>query len=282
MPDGTASQRRISRIVKGLPASDGAGVKMTRLVGTPKVEEIGPFLMLDHFGSDDPNSYIAGFPEHPHRGFETITLMLAGRMRHKDHLGNSGLLQPGHVQWMTAARGIIHSEMPEQEEGRMAGFQLWLNLPRKHKMDKPDWHDFTPEDLTNFTPVEGVDVKLVAGSLLGRNGPVRRPITEPVVAMLHMAPGTTVTLDLPPAHAAMLCAWEGSISVGGKPIPTSHLAELDEGETVTLRNDEAETARLMLAAAAPLNEPVVRYGPFVMSTEGEIRQAIVDFQSGRF
>lgn len=282
MMDGHAFQpRRLTQVIDGLPASDGAGVKMTRLVGTPDAPEVGPFLMLDLFGSDDPDAYIAGFPDHPHRGFETVTIMLAGRMRHRDHLGNSGLLEPGHVQWMTAARGIVHSEMPEQTEGRMAGFQLWLNLPRKHKMDDPDWHDFTPGELTRFAPGPGIEAALIAGSLLGETGPVSRPITEPVVATFEMAAGTSLALDLPAEHAAMVAPWEGAVEIGGATVAKGQVGLLSDGDALTVTAGR-DGVKLLLAAARPLNEPVVRYGPFVMATEGEIRQAIMDFRTGRF
>jgi len=282
MAQGTIHERRINRLIKGQRTSDGAGVRMNRLVGTSQVEAIGPILMLDHFGSNDPRNYINGFPSHPHRGFETITLMLEGRMCHQDHMGNSGLLLPGHVQWMTAAKGVIHSEMPEQIEGRMAGFQLWLNLPKKHKMDRPSWQDFTPEDLQNFSPEQGIEVALVAGFLLGKKGPVQRPITKPIIAMIHMAPGKNVSLDLPPKHANLVTPWEGTISIAGRTVPANQAAELDEGGILIIRNTGEQTARLLLAAARPLNEPVVRYGPFVMTSEREIHQAIKDFQTGRF
>jgi redox-sensitive bicupin YhaK (pirin superfamily) len=205
---------RIARKVRGTPASDGAGVKLTRVIGGGELPDLDPFLLLDEFGTDRPEDYLAGFPSHPHRGFETVTYMLDGRMRHKDNHGNEGLLVSGSVQWMTAGRGLVHSEMPEQEDGRMRGFQLWVNLPAKDKMTDPRYQEFPPGDLPVVQPAEGVEVKLIAGEVDGVRGPISQPATDPVYLDVSLAPGAQWLYTLPDGHNAFGYAFEGAVTVG--------------------------------------------------------------------
>ncbi|WMN16136.1 pirin family protein [Pseudomonas piscis] len=277
--------RKVLSVHSGQPASDGAGVKLTRVFGGHGVERFDPFLMLDEFGSQNPDDYIAGFPPHPHRGFETVTYMLEGRMRHEDHLGNVGLLQSGGVQWMTAAKGIIHSEMPEQEQGVMRGFQLWLNLPGRHKLDPAAYRDIQPQDLPRLTTAGGVEAVVIAGRFddghSQQAGAVERPHTEPHYFDLHLPAGASVSPRLPAGHRVMLYVYEGSIELPGHPqsIASSRLVRLaDEGE---LRLDSRAGARVLLIAGKPLGEPVVQYGPFVMNSREEIEQALRDFRDDR-
>src|ERR1700757_5239670 len=199
--EGQAPVRTVRRVVKGMPTSDGAGVKLRRVIGQPQLPDLDPFLMLDDFGTDKAEDYIAGFPDHPHRGFETVTYMLDGRMRHRDNHGNEGLLVPGSVQWMTAGRGLVHSEMPEQQEGRMRGFQLWLNLPARDKMTQPKYQEFGPERIPTATPAEGVTAKVIAGRVAGVAGPIQQPATDPTYLDLAIRPGAEFVHSLPPDHA---------------------------------------------------------------------------------
>ena len=276
---------RIARKVRGTPASDGAGVKLTRVIGGGELPDLDPFLLLDEFGTDKPEDYLAGFPSHPHRGFETVTYMLDGRMRHKDNHGNEGLLVPGSVQWMTAGRGLVHSEMPEQEAGRMRGFQLWVNLPAKDKMADPRYQEFPPAELPVVTPAPGVTVKLIAGEVDGVRGPISQPATDPVYLDVELAPGAQWLHALPQGHNAFAYAFEGSLTLGegedARPLSAQEMAVLGGGELLKLRAGEAG-ARLIVVAGRPLREPVARYGPFVMNTKQEIMQAFTDFQEGRF
>ena len=277
--------RPVLQVVRGSPASDGAGVKLTRMIHTAVLPDLDPFLLLDEFRSDQAGDYIAGFPEHPHRGFETVTYMLAGRIRHGDNKGNTGLLRPGSVQWMTAGRGIVHSEMPEQENGLMWGFQLWVNLPAKDKMMAPRYQDIAPEAVPEVTPAPGVRVRVIAGSFGGATGPVQAVATEPVYLDVALAPGARLDVPLPADHTAFVYAFEGAAKVGSgtaaERVGRGELAVLGAGERVELAAD-AGAARLLVVAGKPLNEPIVRYGPFVMNTEAQIRQAFADFEAGRF
>jgi redox-sensitive bicupin YhaK (pirin superfamily) len=279
-PQLASGARSIVRVVRGQPTSDGAGVRLTRLIGTQTLGELDPFLLLDRFGSEAAADYIAGFPEHPHRGFETVTYMLEGRMRHRDNQGNEGLLVSGSVQWMTAGRGILHSEMPEQEAGRMSGFQLWVNLPAAKKMTAPRYQDITPERIPAFSPSAGVKVRIIAGEVGSERGPVEGIATSPLFLDVTLEPGKSFELSLPAGHTAFVCVFEGSQSVGGTVLQANELGVLGAGERVKL--ESASGGRAILVAAAPLGEPVVRYGPFVMNTRAEIMQAIEDFNSGRF
>ena len=276
---------RIARKVRGTPASDGAGVKLTRVIGGAELPELDPFLLLDEFGTDRPEDYLAGFPSHPHRGFETVTYMLDGRMRHKDNHGNEGLLVPGSVQWMTAGRGLVHSEMPEQEEGRMRGFQLWVNLPAKEKMTDPRYQEFPPGELPVVAPAAGVTVKVIAGDVDGVRGPISQPATEPLYLDIALEAGAEWLYALPTGHNAFAYAFEGAAWLGegedARELSAQEMAVLGGGDMLRLRADGAG-ARLILVAGRPLREPVARHGPFVMNTRQEIMQAFVDYQEGRF
>lgn len=283
-PDGSRFAR-IARRVRGMPASDGAGVRLTRVIGSPQLPDLDPFLLLDEFGTDRPEDYLAGFPDHPHRGFETVTYMLEGRMRHRDNHGNEGLLVPGAVQWMTAGRGLVHSEMPEQQEGRMRGFQLWVNLPARDKMTAPSYQEFAPGEIPALEPAPGVTVKVIAGTVDGVRGPVAQPATEPLYLDVALEPGRQWRYLLPEGHNAFVYAFEGALDVGdsedARTLQAPELGVLGGGAAVLLRA-HAGGARAILVAGRPLREPVARHGPFVMNTREELMQAFVDFQEGRF
>ena len=272
------------RTLRGQATSDGAGVRLTRVIGGPALPDLDPFLLLDEFGTDRAEDYIAGFPEHPHRGFETVTYMLDGRMRHRDNHGNEGLLTPGSVQWMTAGRGLVHSEMPEQQEGRMRGFQLWVNLPSKEKMAQPRYQEFPAESIPVVQPAQGVNVKVIAGTVGDARGPISQPATDPLYLDIALDAGRSWEYVLPEGHSAFAYVFEGDAAVGegddARKLGTHEMAVLGGGDVfkVTASND----ARLILVAGRPLREPVARYGPFVMNTKQEIMQAFVDFQEGRF
>jgi quercetin 2,3-dioxygenase len=280
--ESTMTARTITRRVRGQPASDGAGVRLTRVIGQSALDMLDPFLLLDEFGSDQPGDYIAGFPDHPHRGFETVTYMLDGRMRHGDNQGNSGLLQSGSVQWMTAGRGIVHSEMPEQEEGLMRGFQLWVNLPAKDKMTAPRYQDIAPERIPEVAPADGVTVRVVAGRLGDTEGPVSGIATQPLYLDIALQPGARLEVPVPQGHNAFAYVFEGEdVGLGDERLSRSELAVLSDGDTVSLAAG-GSAARVLLVAGKPLREPVARYGPFVMNTRQEIIQAVEDFNAGRF
>ena len=282
-------ERQVLRHV-GRPTTDGAGVKLTRVIGVPGLDMLDPFLMLDEFRSDDPAAYIAGFPDHPHRGFETVTYMLAGRMRHGDHLGNVGLLGPGSVQWMTAGRGIIHSEMPEQQDGLLWGFQLWINLPARSKLCPPGYQDIPPERIPEVALTEhgltaGGLVRVVAGSFGGATGPVVAPATSPLFLDVRLPAGASVDLPVPAGHHAFAFTYEGLVNVGSgttaQPVAARELAVLGDGTSVRFTAGSSPGSAL-LVAARPLREPVAKYGPFVMNTPQEIHEAVADFRAGRF
>jgi hypothetical protein len=278
------SQREVIKVVPSMPTSDGAGVRLNRSLGTQALPMVDPFLMLDEFRSDDPGDYIAGFPDHPHRGFETVTYMLAGEMEHRDSAGNSGLLVGGGAQWMTAGRGIVHSEMPRQKDGLMWGFQLWVNLPRAEKMRAPRYQDLRPDQIPEVE-IQGAKVRVVAGEAGGVRGPVEGVVVEPTMLDLTLKPGAKFAQKLPMKHGAFLYVFGGAAEVGpdgaGIRVPRGAAAVLGEGDEVTIVGDEEDGARVLLLAARPLNEPVARYGPFVMNTGDEIRRAIADYQAGR-
>lgn len=279
------SSARILRTVRGQPTSDGAGVKLTRVIGTEQLPELDPFLLLDQFGTDRPQDYLAGFPEHPHRGFETVTYMLDGRMRHRDNHGNQGLLTPGSVQWMTAGRGLVHSEMPEQESGRLRGFQLWVNLPARDKMTGPRYQEFAPDQIPVATPAPGVMVKVIAGAVGEVVGPIVQPATDPLYLDIALEAGAGWEYALPQGHNAFAYAYEGAVTVGEGDatgaLESHTLAVLGGGERLPLRAGP-QGARLILVAGRPLREPVARHGPFVMNTRQELMQAVADFREGRF
>ena len=283
MDGGMTRPRPVARLARGTPASDGAGVKLNRVIGTATLPAVDPFLMLDEFRSDDAADYIAGFPDHPHRGFETVTYMLAGRMRHRDNKGHEGLLEAGSVQWMTAGRGIVHSEMPEQENGLMQGFQLWVNLPAKDKMTAPRYQEIPPRDIPVAELPGGVRVKVIAGALGSVQGPINGIAIEPVLLDVALPAGARFAMPLPSGHNVFLYVFEGIAAVGGDgaAVPRGSVAVLGEGDGVALAAPEG-AARVLLAAGHPLNEPVARYGPFVMNTEQQLREALRDFQLGKF
>ncbi|MFA6922049.1 MAG: pirin family protein [Gallionella sp.] len=313
--------RNIEQLIEGIATSDGAGVKLTRVLTGKLQRRLDPFLMLDAFGSDDPDDYIAGFPDHPHRGFETVTYMLAGCMRHKDSAGHEGLLQNGGVQWMTAGRGVIHSEIPEQIEGVMEGFQLWINLPAKNKMNEPWYKDYTSDAIPEYVTKDNVTVRLIAGSSNGIAGVVARPDTEPLFLDVHLPAGATFSTGVPKTHNAFIYVYRGAVEIGGTIVATRRMGILSntgDGVTMTAADGRAEVStpddktlharplsptlsrsageganesqreshvndtRLILIAGHPLNEPIVQYGPFVMNTQEEIHQALDDFRNGRF
>ena len=282
-PTSHEHSRPVARVVSGQPTSDGAGVRLTRVIGTQALSYLDPFLMLDEFGSDDPAAYIAGFPDHPHRGFETITYMLDGRMRHRDNHGNEGLLTAGAVQWMTAGSGIVHSEMPEQESGRMRGFQLWLNLPAAEKMRPVEYQDIVPERVPTVTLADGGSVKVIAGAYAGVTGPAPERTTQPLYLDVTLPVGAVLQAPLSADKAAFVYVYEGEVHIGppGSPaIAAPRLAELGAGERLDVRATVA--ARFLVVGGRPVREPVAHYGPFVMNTAQEIHQAISDFQQGKF
>jgi quercetin 2,3-dioxygenase len=281
--------RAVERVVRGQATSDGDGVKLTRVLTQPLQQRLDPFLMLDAFGSDAASDYVGGFPDHPHRGFETVTIMLEGRMRHRDSVGNVGLLEPGSVQWMTAGRGIIHSEMPEQEEGRMAGFQLWVNLAAADKMTAPAYRDIAPAAVPEFSTEAGVRVRVIAGTSHDTAGAVTRPRTEPVVLDLTLPAGGVFDAALPPGHNAFAYVFGASpVDIGAATVTRvepERMAILANdagaaGVRFALAADAAAPARVLLVAGRPLGEPIAQYGPFVMNTTAELQRAVQDFQRG--
>lgn len=279
----TEKARTIEKLLAGRPATDGAGVRITRVIATPELDHYDPFLLLDEFRSDDPDDYIAGFPEHPHRGFETVTYMLAGAMEHADNQGNSGLLGPGSVQWMTAGRGIVHSEMPRQDDGLMWGFQLWVNLPASDKMTSPRYQDIAAEDIPTVEAGRGVTVRVVAGRFGSVSGPVRAVATQPLYLDVRMEGGTGIDIPVAETHNAFIYVYRGDVEVAGdehRRASRGEIALLSDGTVVRARS--GRSSGFLLVAGRPLNEPVARYGPFVMNTADELRQAFADYQAGRF
>lgn len=279
--------RSLTRIIPGQETSDGAGVKLRRSIGAHGLR-LDPFLMLDEFGTENPDDYIAGFPPHPHRGFETVTYMIDGHMRHEDHLGNVGELLSGGVQWMTAGRGVIHSEMPQQEEGRMRGFQLWVNLPAREKMKPAAYEDIPAERIPTAPLPDGGQVKLIAGRMaIGEttlagpiNGDAGTMSTDPLFVDLELTPGGEVTVPVTAGHNAFFYVYEGAVAIGDQGVHQYQAGLLGDGDAVTLQAG-AEGARAVLIAGRPIGEPVVQHGPFVMNTRAEIEQAMADFRDGR-
>lgn len=279
--------RTVDRVVRGVATSDGAGVKLTRVLTQNLQRRLDPFLMLDAFGTDNKDDYIGGFPDHPHRGFETITYMLAGRMRHRDSAGHEGLLENGGVQWMVAGSGVVHSELPEQEEGRMEGFQLWLNLPAADKMTAPWYRDVPSQHVPTVTLPGGGTLRVLAGHSHGITGAVTRPVTEPLYLDVHLPAGARFAQTLPTGHNAFLYVYRGEVKVGSGSdaavVEAQRMGVLDntgtgDGVVVTASDD----ARFLLIAGQPLNEPIAQYGPFVMNTQEQIYQTLADFREGRF
>jgi redox-sensitive bicupin YhaK (pirin superfamily) len=284
MTANALAHRRVARVTRGMPAEDGAGVKLMRLIGTPDLPDIDPILMLDNFGSDDPKAYIAGFPPHPHRGFETVSYMITGSLKHKDNKGGEGLITDGGVQWMTAGRGVVHSEMPAQTSGLMFGFQLWLNLPASEKMCAPWYRDIPAAEIPMVTVGEGVTARLIAGSWNGTKGPAPDRPTEPFMADVALAAGSSADIPVPHGHNAFALVFQGAAKVGPQTMPRElvkgDLAVLDDG--AALPAAATKDARILIVAAKPLREPIAKYGPFVMNTEAELRQAFSDYQRGLF
>ncbi|TBW58848.1 pirin family protein [Marinobacter halodurans] len=277
------TERTLRQVIPGAETSDGAGVRIKRSLGQHPSVRLDPFLMLDEFGSADAADYIAGFPSHPHRGFETVTYMIEGHMLHEDHLGNRGDLRNGGVQWMTAGRGIIHSEMPQQEEGIMRGFQLWLNLPAAEKMTDAGYRDIQPEQIPDIA-FDGGRIKLIAGELTidgeNRRGAVADRSTQPIYADIHLDAGGQVTLPVPEGHNGMLYLYEGDARLGDTALQRSAANVLGDGDRITVTAG-ADGAQLLLIAGKPIGEPIVQYGPFVMNTREEIEQALQDYRDGR-
>ena len=280
--EAVTQPRPIERIVAGVPTSDGAGVKLTRVLTQNLQQRLDPFLMLDNFRSDDPGDYLAGFPDHPHRGFETVTYMIAGRMRHRDSAGNEGLLQNGGVQWMTAGRGVIHSEMPEQEHGVMEGFQLWLNLPAKSKMIPAWYRDIPKSEIPEYVTDDGVVVRVIAGMSNGVTGAMTREETEPLYLDLELPADSMFSTKFPTANNAFIYVYRGELTIGGTQLGESRIAILantPQSDGVVLI--ASGPARAILVAGKPLREPIVQHGPFVMNSREEIFQAIKDYNEGK-
>ena len=274
--------RRIEALVHGYATSDGAGVRLTRLLTQKLQRRLDPFLMLDAFGSDDAEDYIAGFPDHPHRGFETITYMLDGRMRHRDSAGHEGVLGPGGVQWMTAGRGVIHSEIPEQTAGRMEGFQLWLNLPAADKMCVPWYRDFAAAELPAYRTAAGAAVTVIAGTSRDVQGAVSRPQTQPLYLDIALPAGVAFEERLAAELNAFIVVYRGAVTVADEMVTALQLGVLDTDPAADgVRLLAREDSRLLLVAGKPLHEPIVQHGPFVMNDEQEIYQAISDYRQGR-
>jgi quercetin 2,3-dioxygenase len=270
--------RKIQQVIQGMPASDGAGVKLIRSLGSANHLRLDPFLMLDAFSSENPDDYVAGFPSHPHRGFETVTYLLDGHMLHEDHLGNRGNLKSGAVQWMTAGRGIIHSEMPQQENGRMRGFQLWINLPAKEKMKPAGYRDIQPDEIPTIKLADGGTAKVIAGTIDGTAGPMQGGSTDPIYWDIQLPAGKTFTQKIED-KAVYVYPFEGSVEIADRVLKTHQGGVLGAGDSIEVKAG-ADGARFLVLAAKPIKEPVVQYGPFVMNTREEIEQAIRDYQNG--
>lgn len=284
-----SDSRHLQQVYQGMPASDGDGVKLTRIIGQPKLKNLDPFLMLDAFGTDQPLDYIGGFPPHPHRGFETVTYLLAGKMRHRDNQGNEGVIEPGGVQWMTAGRGIVHSEMPEQEEGLLMGFQLWVNLPATAKMTPPSYQEYTPDQVPEENWPSGTRIKVIAGRTdQGTSGIIRNDTVHPTYLDVQLQPGDSFTQGLKPFETAFIYLHQGQLTIGNgqqnrsSQLNAKQLGLLSPGQHLQVTNSDDQASRFLLIAGTPLNEPIVQRGPFVMNSEEEIRQAFEDYQNGRF
>lgn len=286
------SNRSLLKAIAGIATSDGDGVKLTRIIGSPALKLLDPFLLLDCFESDESRDYIGGFPEHPHRGFETVTYLLNGRMRHKDNAGNEGVIEPGGVQWMTAGRGIVHSEMPEQEQGLMKGFQLWVNLPAAAKMTAPAYQEYPPQSTPLERRDDGTEIRVIAGRTnLGTEGPVVNPYTHPTYMDITLPASTAFSQSLPSQHNAFIYVIDGdlelvganieSTAAGTQKLGSKMLGILGPGDQLSLVS-KAAGSRFLLVAGQPLNEPVARGGPFVMNTREQVMQAYADFSSGQF
>ncbi|MFW8565768.1 pirin family protein [Orrella sp. 11846] len=277
----TKTFRSIEQIVQGIPTTDGAGVRLTRVLTQDLQKRLDPFLMMDAFRSDDPDDYIAGFPNHPHRGFETITYMLAGQMQHLDSGGNEGLLGPGDVQWMIAGSGLIHSELPRQKDGLMEGFQIWLNLPAKDKMIDPAYRDIAANEIPTVTTEQDVHIKIIAGQSQGQEGAMQRPVTDPLILDIHLPAGTSFEQVLGDRATAFLYVYQGQAVIQGQTVPTHHMGILSQTPDADVRIEAESATRLLLIAGQPLEESIAQYGPFVMNTTAQLEQTLLDYQQGR-
>jgi len=273
-------KRSIVQIVNGMPASDGAGVSLLRVIGTPQLDFIDPFLMLDEFKNDDPDAYVAGFPEHPHRGFETVSYMKQGRMRHRDSAGNEGVIEDGGVQWMTAGSGLIHSEMPEQTEGLLWGYQLWVNLPAEHKMTAPRYQDIQKDGIPEVVR-DGVKVRIMAGSFEGVSG-ASETIWPIGYLDAQISAGTQLSHQIEAGHNALVFVYEGAVEIDGKIVAPHQLAVLDQTGVLEVTALDDAGAGMLIMTGKPIGEPVAKMGPFVMNTNAELHQAVADFRAGRF
>ena len=276
--------KELQSISPGLKTSDGDGVNMTRLIGTQSLNYVDPFLLLDAFGSDKPNDYIGGFPSHPHRGFETVTYLLAGKMRHKDNAGNEGLIEAGGVQWMTAGKGIVHSEMPEQENGLLAGFQLWVNLPAENKMVAPQYQEFSADEVPVERWENGTEIRVITGRTdKGTEGPVKNTYVSPLFMDVTLQAGKAFKQHIDAEDNTMIYVIEGDVSIGDEEqtLEQKNIGILEQGDEIKVTS-KTDHARFLVISAKPLNEPVARGGPFVMNTEAEVQQAFADFRSNNF
>ena len=276
-------ERTILNTIRALDTSDGAGVRLKRALGYNPMVRLDPFLMLDAFSSENPDDYIAGFPPHPHRGFETVTYLMEGHMKHRDHLGNEGDLQQGGVQWMTAGRGIIHEEMPQQQDGLLRGFQLWINLPAAEKMKAAGYRDIADNEIPRLDLSSGGQIKAIAGEVTIGNQVISAPVkggsTDPLYLDVKLRAGETVTVPLKQGYNAFLYLFEGQVGIAGETVKTDHLATFTDGDRITLVAGD-NGARLLLLAGKPIGEPIAQYGPFVMNTQDEINQALSDYRDG--
>ena len=277
----TASVRKVTRIIEPIYVMEGAGVRLRRSIATRQLDYVDPFLLFDHFGSEDPQDYTAGFPMHPHRGIETVTYMLSGEVRHTDSLGNSGVIGAGDVQWMTAGGGIMHEEMPQVVAKHLNGFQLWVNLPAKHKMDKPRYQEVPSANIPTAAPAAGVTVRVIAGEIAGVRGPVTEIAADPAYFDVALEPGAGYDFPVSPDHAALVYLFSGSASFGDADVAATRLIVLGEGGIIRAQAG-GSGARFLLISGKPLGEPIARYGPFVMNTQEEIRQALQDLRDGTF
>jgi redox-sensitive bicupin YhaK (pirin superfamily) len=273
-------QKIIKQIVSGIPTQDGAGVTLTRIIGQPSLPRLDPFLMLDEFGSDEPQDYLAGFPEHPHRGFQTVTYMLAGKMEHRDSVGNTGMIETGGIQWMNAGKGIIHSEMPKQTEGLMRGFQLWINLPSYEKMSAPNYQDIKAEQVPVVRDIVGLEVKVLVGEFNGVSGPVKAQAVKPLFLDCQFSHSQVFSLPCDIEQVFFVYCYEGELTLGKESLSKGQLAVLESTTMISLSGSEG--SQCIVVGGHPINEPIVQHGPFVMNTEQEIHQAFDDYRQGRF
>ena len=287
-PAGATSQsRQVLRLIRPQEVSEGAGVRLKRSIATRELDYLDPFLLFDHFGSDNPDDYLAGFPWHPHRGIETVTYMLAGVVQHRDSIGNSGSIGAGDVQWMTAGRGIMHEEMPGPQEGKMAGFQLWVNLPAELKMTNPRYQEIASHQIPEVELEDGATVRVIAGSVNGVHGPVTDIFADPAYLDVALAPGGSITRPIARGHTAFAYVYEGAGTFGvtsqgeGESVEHPTLVVFDDGDQVTVQAQERPVG-FLLVSGKPLNEPIARYGPFVMNTREEIQQTLRELQAGTF